>query len=195
MAKKRVEPKDLSGMPREEFLAIKPTPIVTSSRRIDITIHKPKITKSVIVATVLLCLLSGSIVYAAWTISRIVSNTFVVGSLNFNVYQDVACTIPITSIDWATLNTNQVVNKTVYLKNTGTGAISVYWSYSGTPSFPTGTTLKIYWIATDGEWLWAMDNVGHNLPIGATGQAVKLCLTIGSTTGSGNFNIEFHSNF
>jgi hypothetical protein len=48
------------------------------------------------------------------------SNTGTISAINVEVYWDIDCLSPVESIDWGDLMPGQAVNKTIYVKNSGT---------------------------------------------------------------------------
>ena len=63
---------------------------------------------------------------------------------NIGVYSDSACTINITSINWGPIAAGGSANQTVYVKNTGTGTMTLSlgtnnWSPAGASSYMTVT--------------------------------------------------------
>jgi len=83
--------------------------------------------------------------------NRTISNAGSVKAIGVGVYWDQACTNPVASIGWGTIDPGSSVNKTVYIKNTGNNAatlslatsnwnptnasnyMTLRWDYNGQP--------------------------------------------------------------
>jgi len=74
--------------------------------------------------------------------NRTISNAGSVKAIGVGVYWDQACSNPVTSISWGTIDPGSSVNKTVYIKNTGNNAATLSlttsnWSPSNASSYMT----------------------------------------------------------
>lgn len=74
--------------------------------------------------------------------NRTISNAGSVKAIGVGVYWDQACSNPVTSISWGTIDPGSSVNKTVYIKNTGNNAATLSlttsnWSPSNASSYLT----------------------------------------------------------
>jgi hypothetical protein len=75
--------------------------------------------------------------FAAVTVSKSLSSTGTVSvSPNLGLYSDSGCTTTQTTIDWGSATPGSTVTRTVYIKNTGTGA-SVSLSMAASSWSPT----------------------------------------------------------
>jgi hypothetical protein len=73
-----------------------------------------------------------------------VTHTATIETLNLSVYQDSACTQPLSGVNWGTLKPGTAANRTIYVKNTGNAAVSLNmtvtaWSPSVASSYITLT--------------------------------------------------------
>ena len=83
-------------------------------------------------------------VLAAMQPSTTITNTGTIQALNLGVYQDSACTQPLSTVNWGTLRPATSANVTIYVKNTGNAAITLNmtvtaWSPSTASSYITLT--------------------------------------------------------
>lgn len=80
-----------------------------------------------LVATLILGIIL-SIVAAAYVYELTIPGTVIVeptpeANYEFEAFEDFACTIPLTHIDWGTMRAGEFKRITIYLKNTGNGTI------------------------------------------------------------------------
>ena len=59
------------------------------------------------------------------TVNQSVPSSGTITALNVGVYSDSACTQELTSIDWGTVSPGDTDTRTIYVKNTGNGPISL----------------------------------------------------------------------
>lgn len=82
--------------------------------------------KTIVIASiglVVLSLILTATTYAALTTTQSLSSSgSITVSPNLGVYSDSACTVPLSSITWGSLSAGGSATKTVYVKNTGSGA-------------------------------------------------------------------------
>ncbi|MEJ5328310.1 MAG: hypothetical protein WHU54_08725 [Candidatus Bathyarchaeia archaeon] len=131
--------------------------------------------------TLLLIITTGVILTAvttgALTVTKPIPATGTISTINLEAYLDVACSQPVTSIDWGTISPGATVTRTVYLKNTG----SVQMTLSMTPSnwSPTSANgpITIFW-----------DKEGATLPPGQTTAAVITLRVSSSISGITSFS-------
>jgi hypothetical protein len=81
--------------------------------------------KSGLIITVLLALLSGLTVSGLLTTSKTLTSSGSVKAINVEVYWDDLCTQVVNSVDWGTPEPGEVVNQTVYIKNSGSAPLNV----------------------------------------------------------------------
>ena len=101
-----------------------------------------KRTKLAIVGLVLaVCLLSSAlaVMYLERTVTH---NIEVVGRLLIGLYQNDACTIPLTSIEWGQVERGCTTGKTFYIKNEGDKIAYVQWNVT---TLPANVTLEVLW--------------------------------------------------
>ncbi len=73
-----------------------------------------------------------------------VSNTGSIKAINVSIYENSACTIPLTSLAWGALDPGSSTIKTMYVKNQGTspmtlGMTTTSWNPTNTASYITVT--------------------------------------------------------
>jgi hypothetical protein len=69
-------------------------------------------------------LVSG--VYAAVTSNTIIQSSGAIKAIGVSVYWDAATTNEVTAIDWSTLEVGASESKTIYIKNTGNAAATLF---------------------------------------------------------------------
>jgi len=67
-----------------------------------------------------------SAVYAAVSSNTIIQSSGSIKAIGVSVYWDAASTNEVTAIDWSTLEAGSSENKTVYIKNTGNAAATLF---------------------------------------------------------------------
>lgn len=117
--------------------------------------------KNMKITAALVGLIAISIIAAYSTYGALSTNQTLASTGNVKVspglavYQDSACTTPLTSIDWGTATPGSAITQTVYVKNTGqdaslalnmttsnwtptsaNGPIAITWSLEGTRLYP-----------------------------------------------------------
>lgn len=85
----------------------------------------------VAVACVISCLVSSVVTYALVSRSVTVVSVGVVLTVNVGVYRDPECTQNLTAIDWGKVPVGGSVDRTIYLKNTGTAPITLGMTLTG----------------------------------------------------------------
>ena len=85
----------------------------------------------VAVACAISCLVSSFVTYALVSRSVSVASVGVVLTVNVGVYSDSECTQNLTSIDWGNVPVGESVDRTIYLKNTGTAPITLGMTLTG----------------------------------------------------------------
>ena len=106
--------------------------------------RKEGIVAGAAVALILYTAVLGALgpVMSAVQSSRTISNAGSVKAIGVGVYWDQACSNPVSSISWGTIDPASGVNKTVYIKNTGNNAATLSlttsnWSPSNASSYMT----------------------------------------------------------
>ena len=113
------------------------------------------------IGIVALALISGFAVTGLLTGSRTLPSTGTIMAINVEVYWDVAGTQNVTSIDWGIPAPGDIVNKTVYVKNTGNNAMNISMSTSSWVPAGASTYLSLSW-----------DQEGASVAAGGTVQAI-----------------------
>jgi hypothetical protein len=98
-----------------------------------------------ILAAVVLALASSFVVSGLLTVSKTLSSTGSVKAINVEVYWDLACTQVVSSIDWGTPEPGDSIDRTVYVKNTGSAPMNVSLSASGWVPVEAGNYLTLSW--------------------------------------------------
>lgn len=92
-----------------------------------------------------MALISGLAVSGLVTVSRTLSSSGTVNTINVEVFWDVNCTQIISDIDWGVLDPGENTSKTIYVKNTGSTAMMLNLTYSGWNPVEAGTYLSLTW--------------------------------------------------
>ena len=98
----------------------------------------------VIVLTVVAFALAASTL-AVITVTQNMSSSGVVTSPNIGLYSDSSCTTNMTSINWGSVAAGGTVTQTVYVKNTGTGTMSLGLAVSNWLPSGASTYITISW--------------------------------------------------
>ena len=126
-----------------------------------------KLTPAIVVALVIIGIAAAATTFAAISASQNLASTgSVTVSPGLGVYSDSACTIPVSSISWGSLSAGSNVQRTVYIKNTGTGCslslsmttgswapanangpISITWNVEGTRLNPGASATAVITLA------------------------------------------------
>jgi len=102
-----------------------------------------KASKYLVIVLTVAAFALATLTLAAITVTQNVSSSgAVVTSPNIGVYSDSACTTTMTSITWGSVAPGGSATQTVYVKNTGTGSMSLSlavsnWSPSGASTYIT----------------------------------------------------------
>ena len=106
---------------------------------------KDKRRYSLYLLSALVALISGLAVSGLVTVTRTLSSSGTVNTINVEVFWDVDCTQIITDIDWGALDPGESTSKTIYVKNTGSTAMMLNMTYSGWNPVEAGTYLSLTW--------------------------------------------------
>ncbi len=105
-----------------------------------------KITKIMIVALTVAALTLAATTLAAITVNQNLGSTGTITTApNIGVYSDSSCTQNLTSISWGSIAAGGSTTKTIYVKNTGTGTLTLStptvsgWTPSGASTYITLT--------------------------------------------------------
>lgn len=84
-------------------------------------------------------------VTGAITSSLTIGNTGKLKAINVEVYQDSSCTQVLSQIDWGSLEPNAVINKIVYVKNTGNTQMTLHLSSSNWNPVEASNYITLSW--------------------------------------------------
>ena len=132
-----------------------------------------------ILVAVVLALASSLVVSGLLTVSKTLSSTGSVKAINVEVFWDLACTQVVSSIDWGTPEPGDSVNRTVYVKNSGSAPMNVSLSASGWVPVEAGNYLTLSW-----------DREGAVVAVDEVVQAVLTLDVSGSITGITDFSFD-----
>jgi hypothetical protein len=125
----------------------------------------PKLSTGAIIAlaatSVFLTLVTAGIIA-----TQTISSDGTVTTIDVDVYSDSACSQNCTSISWGTLHPGDSINRTVYVKNTGTRPITLSMTTENWTPEGADTYLTLTW-DQEGTVLDADDFVPANLTLSA----------------------------
>lgn len=84
-----------------------------------------KISTGTIIAITMVGLILTLTTAGLISVNQTVPSSGTIKTVNVGVYSDSACTINCTSIDWGSISPGSTVNRTIYVKNTGTAQITL----------------------------------------------------------------------
>jgi archaellum component FlaG (FlaF/FlaG flagellin family) len=101
-----------------------------------------KASKLLVVVLTVAAFALAALTLGAITVTQNVSSSGVVTDSNIGVYSDSGCTTNMTSINWGSVAAGGTATQTVYVKDTGTGAMTLSlavsnWSPSGASTYIT----------------------------------------------------------
>lgn len=140
---------------------------------------RPRVNLGVLLLVVSLALVSGLAVFGLLTTQKILSSTGSVKAINVEVYWDFECTQVVSSVDWGTPGPGDSVNKTVYVKNTGTAPMTLNMFCSGWSPVEAESYLSVSW-----------DREGAVLGAGEVVQAVLTLSVSDMITGITDFSFN-----
>ena len=88
-----------------------------------------------------------------------------VQAVNVRVYSDSGCTVSCGAIDWGMIKPDSVVERVVYVKNSGSGVMTLRFSVDGWSPDLAGSVIKVTW------------NLGNKYRLGA-GEVVPVTLSL-----------------
>jgi len=97
------------------------------------------------VGLIVIALASGLAVSGLLSTTRTLPSTGTIMAINVEVYWDSAGTQNVSSIDWGIPAPGDVVNKTVYVKNSGNNPMNVSMSISSWVPAGASTYLSVTW--------------------------------------------------
>lgn len=83
---------------------------------------------------------------------------------NIGLYSDAACTQPLTTLQWGTINAGSSTQQTIYIKNTGTGSMTLSIAVTNWAPIDANNTITI-----------TMDKTGATLTAGQSTAAILTC--------------------
>ena len=92
-----------------------------------------------------LALISAFAVFGLLRASRTVESSGTVDAINVEVYWDSQCTQAVSELDWGFLEPGMSVNKTIYVKNTGTVSMTLGLSYAEWVPAEAGDYISLAW--------------------------------------------------
>jgi len=99
----------------------------------------------VLIFAVSLALVSGLAVSGLLVTQKILSSSGSVKAINVEVYWDFECTQVVTSLDWGNPEPGDSLNRTIYVKNTGSAPMTLSISCSGWSPTEAATYLTLSW--------------------------------------------------
>ena len=109
---------------------------------------KEKIVVGAAVALVVYTLaltLFGPVVLSAVTGNKTVNNSGTITGVGVGIYSDLACTTPISSINWGTIDPGSSVNKNIYIRNEGTTSVTLSKATSDWSPATASNYLTLNW--------------------------------------------------
>lgn len=131
------------------------------------------------IGIIVLALASGLAVSGLLSTSRTLPSTGTIMAINVEVYWDSAGNQNVTSIDWGIPAPGDVVNKTVYVKNTGNNSMNLSMSISSWSPAEASTYLSPTW-----------DQDGSSVAAGGTVQAIISLDVSSGITGISDFSFN-----
>ena len=92
-----------------------------------------------------MALVSGLAVSGILVTQKVLSSSGSVKAINVEVYWTVECTQVVTSIDWGNPEPGDSLNRTIYVKNTGSAPMTLSMSCSGWSPVEAENYLTLYW--------------------------------------------------
>jgi hypothetical protein len=137
-----------------------------------------KTSKSLAIALTVVAITLATLTFAAINVNQNLSSSgTITTSPNLAAYSDSACTTLMTSINWGTITAGESTSQTVYVKNTGTGSMTLSLTTSDWSPSGADTYLTISW-----------NQQGTQLTAGQS-VAATITLTVSSSiTGITNFS-------
>ena len=103
------------------------------------------ITIATTVAALMTILVLAVAVSGALVSSQTIPMSGVIASANVGVYSDSLCTQSLTSVNWGTISPGASVNRTVYVKNTGTALITLSMSKTNWNPASANGPISVVW--------------------------------------------------
>jgi hypothetical protein len=106
---------------------------------------RKKVNLGVILLTVSFAIVAGFAVSGLLTTQKKLTNTGSVKAINVEVYWDFECTQVVSSVDWGAPEPGDPINKTVYIKNSGTAPMTLSLSCSDWNPVEAENYLTLSW--------------------------------------------------
>ncbi len=132
-----------------------------------------------VIGIVIIALASGLAVSGLLSTSRSLPSSGTIMAINVEVYWDSAGTQNITLIDWGIPAPGDVINQTVYVKNTGNNAMNISMSISSWTPAGASTYLSVTW-----------DQEGAVVAAGGTVEAIISLDVSNGITGISDFSFN-----
>lgn len=126
-----------------------------------------------------MALVSGLAVSGLLVTQKILSSSGSVKAINVEIYWDVECTQVVTSIDWGNPEPGDSLNRTIYVKNTGSAPMTLNMSCSGWSPVEAENYLALTW-----------DKEGAQVDAGVVVQAVLTLSVSESVSGFTDFSFN-----
>lgn len=99
----------------------------------------------ILLLTVVVALAGGLAVSGILTTSRTLSSSGSVRGINVEVFWDLQCTQVVTSVDWETPEPGDVLNKIIFVKNTGNAQMTLSLTDSGWDPVEASNYISLNW--------------------------------------------------
>lgn len=106
-----------------------------------------------------------------------ITHTGTIETVGVAVYQDSACTQPLSSLNWGTLRPGTSTNRTIYVKNTGNTAVSLNMTVTAWNPPSASSYITLTW-----------DKQGSQLTAGNKAQALLVLSVSAAVIGFTDFN-------
>ncbi|MGA2387227.1 MAG: hypothetical protein ABSG33_11940 [Candidatus Bathyarchaeia archaeon] len=110
---------------------------------------KSKLAIVALIAVAVALALTFAVIPAAFPAINVNQNVSSSGTIttspNVGVFSDSACTVNMTSLNWGTIAAGSSKNLTAYIKNTGTGTMTLNLAASNWSPSSAGTYLTVSW--------------------------------------------------
>ena len=101
--------------------------------------------KAPILGVILLTLVTGIGVSGLLSASKTLSSSGSIKAINVEVFWDLACSQPVSSMDWGTPEPGDVVTQIVYVKNTGNADMTLHLATSNWSPAAASNYLTLTW--------------------------------------------------
>ena len=119
------------------------------------------------------------VVWAVQSVSKTIESTGTIKAINVQVYSDETCKSPLGSINWGILEPGDLVNRVVYVKNTGNAPMTVSMTTGNWKPLGAGDFITITW-----------NREGTSLSAGSSTSATISLSVSSSIIGINNFSSD-----